>query len=133
MRKAKPAVPINFIFPLQVYPFDLMVSINESSESIKRKLRRKGVDYNLEMIEYGGGAGRYVIYYEHTLCLIRLPELPRKTSHYAALVHEILHVVISVLRSVGMKISEDGESDEAYTYLISFITKEIFERINKYY
>lgn len=35
---------LNFIIPLTVYPFDVMVSISESDEVLFEKLKKKGVD-----------------------------------------------------------------------------------------
>lgn len=110
-----------------------MVSIGEDDVSLRKNLKKYKCHKDLELIDYDGGAGKYVMFYYAQTALIRIPQLPRKTNEYAALAHEIGHVVISVMRVIGMRIEPGGGSDEAYTYLISYITKEIFEEIKKYY
>ena len=126
---------VNFIFPMYVYPFDLMVSIGQNDEEITGSLKKAGVTKDVEMCHYGdNGAARYTIWPGgRNLCLIRLKFLPRSSHDYGMLSHEILHVVISAIRLIGGKISDCGSSDEMYTYLMSYITEQILKRINKYY
>ena len=134
VKKKKEASPILIYIPLRIYPFDVLVSIGHSDEQLDGILKRKGVQEDRDFAEYGfNGKAKYVLWPKYSYALIRLRELPRTSVDYGGLAHEILHVVIGVLRQVGMNISLDGGSDEAYTYLMSFLTTEIFREINPYY
>jgi len=135
MQKKKKTPPINFIINLQVYPFDLMISISQSDEQLGRSLDPYG-DLPMKEIEscrYPSERcrGRYVMF-STGASLIRLRHLPSTPDDYGILQHEICHVVASVLDSVGMKL-KILTSDEAYAYLTQFITKKVYEGMNKYY
>lgn len=125
--------PIFFTFPLVIYPFDVVVSLGQSYEQCRKLMVRKGVTEDIDFVDYDGGAGKYAVWYCHSIALIRIPGLPYTPSQHGALNHEILHVVISVLRGVGIRIEPGAGSDEAFTYLMSYMTKVIFTRLDKYY
>ncbi len=131
--KKKPDVPINLFISVDMYPYDVMVSINETDDQLIKNLKNRKVFRSHDLIDYNRGAAKYVVWYEEHLALIRLPQLPRSANDYAGLMHEILHIVIDMLRSIGMRLSPDGASDEAYTYFMSYLVKHIFNNINKYY
>lgn len=135
MPVSKNKTPVFYVIvPIHLYPYDVIVSIGHTDEEIDAILKRKGVKDGRELSEYGQhGRAKYAVWYDYNIALIRLKCLPRSANDYGALMHEILHVVISVLRKVGMRISAGGGSDEAYTYLMSYLVQHIMFKINKYY
>lgn len=131
----KKTPPINFIVNLEVYPFDLMVSIGQSDVELGRKLDRytglteeeiNGVRYTSDKCQ-----GRFV-QFTNGAYLIRSRHLPRTPEDYGHLAHEVFHVVATLMERIGAKLKV-LTSDEPYAYLVGFITKKIYEGIHKYY
>jgi hypothetical protein len=122
----------HYIICCQVYPFDLMISVDESDLILEKELLRRHI--SKEQIER-------VTKFEnttkvgHTLMLptgqtiVRLKTRDRdRNSVIACLSHEIFHVVTFVLQRVGIKFKMDS-SDEAYAYLIEWVTKQALDKL----
>lgn len=119
---------INFIVPLVVYPFDVMVSISESDESLFAKLKKKGVDItDTSLSVYSDTHRGRTILFKGNQSLIRMYELRDTPEWYGNLAHEIFHAAEFIMERIGMKLTT--ESDEAYAYLIGYLTKEIYSKI----
>lgn len=58
--------------------------------------------------------------------VVMMPSVPSKAEDYGILVHELSHAVNYIMKQVGIKPSEDSE--EAYTYLLGYLTKEVFQK-----
>lgn len=69
--------------------------------------------------------GKTIIDYDNGIYFIWLKELPITDYNFGVLVHEIAHAAIGILNSKGMRLTHDSE--EAYTYLMQYITIQIFE------
>lgn len=122
---------INFLVPLQVYPFDIMVSIDQTDEQLLKSVKKYGINSNdiEEIINLPKTVkGRTLIIYGTNQTFIRLIKHPKKPTDYNALHHEIFHAVDFILRKIGIKLSQD--SDEAYAYLIGYVTEKIYEKLN---
>lgn len=120
----------NFIIPLVVYPFDVMISMGENDSSLFKKLRSTNVgEHELVNAKFDGdiGLGRYCMF-ECGASLIRIRNYPKSNSDFGNLQHEIFHAVVSVMWRIGMKL-EIYVSDEAYAYLTEYLTTEIYKRI----
>lgn len=59
-----------------------------------------------------------------TICM---KDVPRDANSVAALIHELSHATNYILREVGIQHSE--ETEEVYTYLLEYLTKETLERL----
>lgn len=59
-------------------------------------------------------------------CVIIIPRKPKTSQDYATLAHEALHATCYHLKGVGIKIGD--ESDEAHTYLMAYIIKDILDK-----
>lgn len=134
--KKKKTPPINFIINMKVYPFDVMVSIGQTDVQVGKSLDKCGYplkEYEIELVRYTSDTcmGRYVMF-ENNASFIRLRKLPETSEDYGWMAHEIAHVAIQVLDRVGMKL-QPMVSCEAYTYLIQYLTENIYKEINKYY
>lgn len=58
--------------------------------------------------------------------VIRLRDYPITVTDYGVLQHEIFHAVDQILKYIGITLSDD--SDEAYAYLIEYVTREIYKK-----
>lgn len=120
----------NFIIPLVIYPFDVMVSIEETDEELSKKLQKyitdpKGIG---ELMNLSPTTQGRCMMLECNQTVIRLKRQLYAHQTYATAAHEIFHATSFILNRVGMKM-ELGVSCEAYAYLIGYLTKEIFKRL----
>lgn len=123
---------------MDIYPFDVMVSINQTDNQLGNSLDKnlptealskeeiEGVRYTSDKCD-----GRAVMFSTNE-SLLRIRKLPETPAEYGVLAHEIFHISANILDRVGMKLVIEI-SDEAYSYLIGYLTKEIYTEINKYY
>lgn len=120
---------MNFIIPYVIYPFDVMVSICEDDEVLKRKLTRYGADFDgMDLSHSDSQKGRCVMF-SNGRFLLRLYGYPKTPAHYGHLQHEIFHAVEFLMDKLNTPLSDD--SDEAYCYLIQYLTTEIYKRLWK--
>lgn len=117
---------LNFVIPLQVYPFDVMVSMGQTEDQLKRSLKKYNLTYSEGMKL--AGTGKYLIN-DTNQSLIRTLRVPRFPEDYATLQHEIFHAVTYVLDRMGMKLVL-RKSDEAYSYLVGYLTEQIYKRLD---
>lgn len=115
---------INFIIPLVIYPFDVMISIGQSDDELTKSLSKFNCEWDDKMACEGNGR-----FYMSGLnqSLIRLSNYPETYFELGTLAHEIFHCVTYILDRVGMKFML-SKSDEAYSYLIGYITTEIYKK-----
>lgn len=119
---------MNFIINLEVYPFDVMVSIGETDEAVVKMFEKKGIEMGeeaKEAIKIRGKARTIMLVGGQSL--LRLPKHPETNFEYAVLQHEIFHVVEFVMSKIGIKLC--NKSDEAYAYLIQFLTLKIYNKL----
>lgn len=122
----------NFIIPLVIYPFDVMVSIAQSDDDLKKEiLKYKGteeVKNNFDMCKWNSPTNR-----GKTVCMggkqtiIRLRYYPRTPEYKGVLSHEVFHAAHFIMENLEMPLC--NKNDEAYAYLIDYITKEIYKKI----
>lgn len=118
---------MNFIVPLVVFPFDVMVSLGETDEQIKKALGKFDIEWKDEMQCFG--QGRFFMT-ENNQSVIRTKVFPTSCEDYGHLQHEIFHSVTMLLDRIGM-VFKPLESDECYAYLIGYLTTEIYKKINQ--
>lgn len=132
---AKEIKPINKIIPLIIYPFDVMISINENYDQfadavMKRWDREILNDFKKReaMLRKGGlGVTALLTSESHRACMIKIGEFTKDPQSHGTLAHEIFHAVEFVLRICGMKVS--STSHEAYAYLVGYITEKVLDLI----
>lgn len=114
---------LNKIIPLVIYPFDVMVSFGESDEQLAKVLNKHGFDLtDVDIAHKEGREGRCTMLHSGQTVL-RLYKYPKTPVQYGYLQHEIFHAVEFVMERIGMKLCR--KSDEAYAYLIQYLTTEI--------
>lgn len=121
---------LNAIIPLVVYPFDVMISFGETDEELAENLKQVGIDITVDgdRWKFTTTKDGYAVLLEDWQTLIRLQVFPENCKHYGILAHEIFHAVTLILENVGIPF-QLHVSDEAYAYLIEYLTKEILSAI----
>lgn len=121
---------IHFIIPLVIYPFDVMVIMNQTNEEVRKILSKydhlNDDDIELAMFNSETIRGRAALFSSNAT-LLRLKNIPCNTQDYGVLQHEICHVVNYIMDNIGMKL-KIGTSDEAYAYLTGYLTEKIYDR-----
>ena len=122
----------NFIINCQVYPFDVMFSIGQTDQELFDVLKDAGLVTEMDGSSKWKSQKQlgYAIQFIGGQSLVRLRGIPKTPEEHGALAHEILHSAQFILDFVGIKFHIDY-SDEAYTYLVQFITQKFHENILK--
>lgn len=123
------------IISMEVYPFEVMLSVNQDNEQLGAELGKYRKLTNEDIMACAHPSefvqGRAVMFSNNT-SIIRLRKLPTTSKDYGILAHEIFHIVTFVLDRVGMSL-DINTSDEAYAYLTGYLTEKIYDAMNKYY
>lgn len=120
----------NFIIPLVVYTFDVMVSIAQTDEEIKGVLKKHlpaDIHDELHLAEFKNGSQGRAVMFSNGATLIRIRHQVKYASVRGVLAHEIFHVAEFIMDRIGIKHSL--ECSEAYAYLIGYLTEEIYKQI----
>ncbi len=113
----------HFTIPIDIYNMELLVSVGETDEVLKKALRKAKVNDNIPSME---GANGYFCTIENKM-LLRLAKFPKTPETIGTLVHEIAHVVIYVMDRTGISLSANGSEPGAY--LAGYLTREIYNRV----
>lgn len=129
MAKVK-LVKHNFLVDLVVYPFKVMVSVNQTNKDLKKTLKERNItDINVEETYPNLTIGSCYMFPGNKI-LLRLNEFDKECGQCkGVLVHEAFHATHFVMDTTGMKLS--FENDEVFAYLIGFLTEQIFKELNK--
>lgn len=100
-----------------------MFSLGQTDEQLKKSLNKYKIEWT-DTLKLKS-VGRYVML-EGNQSVVRLDQVPESCADYGTLQHEIFHAVDQILRHIGINLTED--SDEAYAYLIGYITTKIYQR-----
>jgi hypothetical protein len=123
----------NVVIPLVIYPFDVMVSCGQSDEELIKELTKKGVDAEEEkhlwQLASPTAPGRTAMF-SRGQTILRLRNFPDTSFDYGCLAHEVFHAVTFIMWKIGMKF-KIMKSDEAYAYLVGYLTEQIMEVIGK--
>lgn len=126
--------PLNFILPLIVYPFPIMISIGENDDSLKKALKKYIWDENIrkeveaDVLNIGSTVRGRVVMTTCNRSIVRIAEYPKSPEDFGNLAHEIFHTVVFILDRAGVSFFS-GQPNEAYAYLIGYITTEIHKKI----
>ena len=124
---------LTFRLPLGIYPFDVLVHFGTNKkpmwEALGEYISKEDLDYakNLNWNVVGKSImlpGRQQILYIHNL------DMNPNTMGYLA--HEVFHVAHFIMEKIGMgKLTRNN--DEAYAYLIGYITEKIHDKLKMYF
>lgn len=121
--------PIAIGIPLPFYKDFLLVSIYQSDKEFKKVLLEYediSEDDHKELLDNNCGARCYYNY-NKDIGVIRVVQKAEFPVFMGALAHEIAHYVFMMLSNKGLKHCD--ESEEAYTYLIEYLTRTILENV----
>ena len=107
-----------------------MVSFGETNEEMDKHLKKYNLSAeDVEMATFTSETlqGRCVMF-KSNQTLIRLRHIPKEPKHFGNLQHEIFHAVSFIMWKIGMPL-EINKSDEAYAYLVDYITMEIYKKL----
>lgn len=137
-KKIKPEEQsVTIAIPLHIYPVTVVASFNTTHKQVRDVLikeqgfNKKDFKDNMYKLRPLTG-GRWAFYREHLTGLIRMHTIPITSRDYGMLAHEVCHIVSKVMEVMGMSL-QMGVSDEAYAYLTSYLTEEIYTKLIKYY
>lgn len=115
---------MNKIISIDIYDRDVMVHFGEKKHLKARLSKIFGCEKSSEIVSMIGGeekgksfllpGGQMILY---------MPNLPKDIKGLSVLAHEIFHIANYTLEKAGINLTSD--SDEAYSYLIEFLTKKI--------
>ena len=119
----------SFSVPLVIYPFEIIVSLGQTDQELKADLLPKydlqwDDEFKMEM----GSKGRCTLIHGMNQVLIRLYRYPYSNVGYGYLQHELFHAVSKIFQKIGVEFAL-GISDEAYAYLIGYLTEKIYDQI----
>lgn len=120
----------NFIIKCDIYPFEVMVSIDQTNDQLFKALEpygyiRKECEELWDMSETVQGKC-IMTTINHTI--IRLKSMPDKYLFMGNIAHEVFHAVTFIMSSIGMKFKLEV-SDEAYSYLTGYLTERIYREL----
>ena len=78
----------------------------------------------------GNYRGKTIYSSAYNAFIVWMPSLPQSTNDMQFLSHEIFHAAHALMTGIGITLSEDSE--EAYAYLIGYITKRVLEEFPIY-
>lgn len=120
---------MNRIISIDLYDRDVMVHFGSRKELRKalNPIFGKNVakDISNEFSEVSGGR---TILLSNGQIILYMTQPPTTALDYAALQHEIFHASFFILNKAGIVLCEN--SDEAYSYLIGFLTKRILQEFS---
>lgn len=115
---------MNKIISIDIYDRDVMVHFGEKKHLKARLSKIFGCEKSSEIVSMISGeekgksfllpGGQMILY---------MPNLPKDIKGLSILAHEIFHIANYTLEEAGINLTSD--SDEAYSYLIEFLTKKI--------
>ncbi len=127
---------MNFIIDLTIYPYDIWFSIGESDANFIKALSERLPDEHLSDLKEDNICfmspecrGRTYHHLIGAQTVIRLKKKPQTAQEFGTLAHEIFHAVDFITRRIGLRLM-DG-SDEAYAYLIGYVTEKVMYRLAK--
>lgn len=119
----------SFIIKYQVYPFDMMVVFCEDPKDLiahlSKTFDKEAMDF-IKSLAFGIGK---TIMTPTGQTILWLNKKPETCFEHGTLQHEIFHAVCFLMDRIGIVFSK--ESDEAFAYMIGYITKEIYIKMEK--
>lgn len=121
---------MNKIIPIDIYNTDVMVHFGDY-DSLKEELtERFGLEDALSILEgmniNGNMLGRTVLLSAGNI-ILWMPSIPKTHKEKGTLAHEIYHATCEIMNKIDVPPCPDNE--EAYAYLIGYITSKIGELI----
>lgn len=117
---------MNKIISIDLYNRDVMVHFGGKKE-LRKELKRffHKPDANEIVDAFPENALGHTAELSGGQIVLYMPHLPMSATDWSVLQHEIFHVAFFVMDKIGITLA--ANCDEAYSYLIQFLTKKILE------
>lgn len=132
IRKKKKAKKVCVHIDIPIYNAWMIVSINQTNEEFRRsfikhrgQMDKTAIDQTCKMVERESEFTIGRTAHQHGNVIVRLYSDLKTPTDYNTLVHELFHATDFILDYRGLTLV-DG-SDEAYAYLIGYLTEKIME------
>jgi hypothetical protein len=121
----KPKQGHSFIISYEVYPFDVLVSLNQTDDEVEKLLKKKLPDdqHDEIAIVFKNNSNARTVMFSGGQTFIRFNEHPG----YGLIAHEVFHAVNYLFDRIGITLSDD--SGEAWAYLIQYLMYNITNNI----
>lgn len=117
-----------FKVTVDIYPLVLAVIVNATNEESYKTLVKLNVDEKcaraMDLSDTEAGKANI---FDRSLGVIRITRKLNTPEFHATLNHELFHIVIEFLKDMGIIL--DDNSEEAYAYLIGYLTTEIYKKL----
>jgi hypothetical protein len=124
---------MNFIIEVPPYPVEIMVSIGERNRKLSKRIKgwadnKDDARTLIESLEYDKSHMAITHHLKGTgFIIIRLYKKVKNARDKGVLAHEIFHAVENIAEQVELR--HGRKSSEAWAYLTSFITEQIYKKI----
>lgn len=112
------------VIPLVIYPFDVCISINQSDKQLRKSMNGQDMTDSEGLFDLPKTTSARTVMLPSNLTIIRFKV--HKDIRHDHIAHEIFHAVTFIMERIGMEFII-MKSDEAYAYLIGYITKKVYE------
>lgn len=114
------------VIPLVIYPFDVYISINQTDDELIESMDGQDMTDSDGLFNLSETTSARCVMLPSNLTVIRYKI--NKQIHHDHIAHEIFHAVTFIMERIGMELVI-MKSDEAYAYLIGYLTKEVYKLI----
>lgn len=123
---------INFIIPLIIYPFDVMISFNENYDQFANAVVKKWGSEILDDFNKCPKANSVGLTYVFTsekclCCILKINGLKKDANGIGTIAHEVFHAADFVLEKCGLQLNRN--SYEAFAYFVGYLMQEIYKKI----
>ena len=135
LKKRSEKLQLGFSIPLHIYPCDILFSFRQDDAELSRMLKDKGAPQSAideELHKWTPNCGARFVFYNNGVGLVRMNCIPTTPLQISHLAHEIFHIVVHVMNWVGVRL-ELEKSEEAYAYLTSYLTEEVYKLLLPHY
>ena len=120
--------PQNFIVRGTVFPYDVMFSVNQTPKQLIKVLSKSIPDAEEHEDDLTpSGQGRTVQMPQGGV-IVMIKPMNDFCAFHGIVAHEIFHACDLILNKAGLNHAL-GVSDEAYAYLIGWLTQELYENL----
>jgi hypothetical protein len=121
----------HFIIELHVYPFDVMISVNEDDDVLVNRLLDDNDREDCEVLtNLHDTVKARTAMLPSNQTVIRFNIKDGVESMIGIIAHEVFHAATFILEKIGMKMKL-MTSDEAYAYLIQYLMQEVYNGIKQ--
>jgi hypothetical protein len=126
----------NFIIPLVIYPFDIIVSIGETDDEFQKTIRKrlppsciKDLEGDSSILKLGYTTDARTVNLSTThQTIIRFKRFPKTGRDHGIVAHEAFHAISFILWRMGINL-EIEKTDECYAYLLDYVITEIYKKL----